>query len=392
MSVRHPRKRASMRPLHRLSSAVAAVLVAVAAAPASAAPASAQERAGEVRLNQIQVIGSHNSYHAGLTPAMAKLIAARDPDAAASLDYSHGDLKTQLDHGVRQVELDVFADAKGGRFAHPFGATLAGPGAPAFDPDRLMAKPGFKVMHVQDFDYLSTCQPFTGCLRTIRDWSRAHPGHAPIFVLVETKAPPPLAGTPMVSTEPFTPAVLDALDAEIRSVFPQSEMITPDQVRGRHATLEQAALAGDWPTLRSARGKVVFLLDQKDVGPAYLAGHPSLNGRVLFTNADPGQPDAAFVEANDADEAAITALVRRGYLVRTRSDADTKQARTGDTARRDAVLRSGAQIVSTDYPAFEPSRWTGYAVALPGDAAVRCNPVNAPKSCVDANIERPPAL
>ena len=108
---------------------------------------------------------------------------------------------------------------------------------------------------------------------------------------------------------------------------------------------------------------------------------------MLFTNAVPGQPDAAFVEENDGSPETIAALVKQGYLVRTRADADTKEGRSGDTAKRDAALRSGAQIVSTDYPAFEPARWTGYAVSLPGHASARCNPVNAPQTCPDAQLD-----
>ena len=43
---------------------------------------------------------------------------------------------------------------------------------------------------------------------------------------------------------------------------------------------------------------------------------------------------------------------------------------------------------STDYPAFEPARWTGYSVSLSGNAVVRCNPVTAPAGCVDAGLGR----
>ena len=76
--------------------------------------------------------------------------------------------------------------------------------------------------------------------------------------------------------------------------------------------------------------------------------------------------------------------MRRGYLVRTRADADTVEARTGDTTRRDAALASGAQWVSTDYPApGTADRFgTDYVVSLPGDAIVRCNPVSAPGGTV----------
>jgi len=153
-------------------------------------------------------------------------------------------------------------------------------------------------------------------------------------------------------------------------------------VRGLYDTLEHAVLAGNWPTLARARGKVVFLMDQRPVGSVYLDGHPSLRGRVLFTNAEPGEADAAFIERNDGPTAEITALVRKGYLIRTRTDADTKEARRDDTRRRDAMLASGAQILSTDYPSPEPARWPGgYFVAFPDKAVVRCNPINAPITC-----------
>jgi hypothetical protein len=123
-------------------------------------------------------------------------------------------------------------------------------------------------------------------------------------------------------------------------------------------------------------------MDQRPVGPVYLAGHPGLRGRVIFTNAEPGEPDAAFIERNDGPAAEIAALVKKGYLIRTRTDADTKQARVNDTATRDAMIASGAQILSTDYPINEPARWEGhYTVVLPGDVVARCNPVNAAASC-----------
>jgi hypothetical protein len=152
-------------------------------------------------------------------------------------------------------------------------------------------------------------------------------------------------------------------------------------VRGNHKTLEEAVLHNDWPTLAMARGKVAFLMDQRPVGPVYLQGHPSLRGRVIFTNAKPGQPDCAFTEENEGTPEEIAALVRKGYLVRTRTDENTKEAHTSDTTRRDAVLASGAQLLSTDYPASEPSTWTAYSVSLPDRAAARCNPVNGPTFC-----------
>jgi Phosphoinositide phospholipase C, Ca2+-dependent len=341
----------------------------------------------QIHLNQIQVIGSHNSYHAGLAPSEAAWLRKLNPKAADGLEYKHPALDAQLSSGVRQVEIDIYADTKGGLYSHPanvkFVSAMGLPTDPPFDPNGLFLKPGFKVMHAQDIDYRSNCQPFTGCLTVILNWSMAHPGHLPIFVLIETKegrSRPEF----QVDPEKFTPDVFDDLDKEIRSVFEPGKMIVPDDVRGRHATLEEAVLAGGWPSLESARGKVVFLLDQRKAGPAYLAGHPALQGRVIFTNVEPGSSDAAFVEVNDPleDPALIPALVRKGYLVRTRTDADTVQARTGETKQRDAALASGAQILSTDYPFNEKASWSGFSVGFPKGEIARCNPVlSLPSSC-----------
>ncbi|HEY4355052.1 MAG TPA: phosphatidylinositol-specific phospholipase C1-like protein [Acidobacteriaceae bacterium] len=346
---------------------------------------SGAQNASGVRLNQIQVIGTHNSYHLKPGPSASEYWSKRNAKLFAGRTYHHPSLTTQLNSGVRQIELDIFADTKGGLFAHPYSELLiaqAGlPQDPPFAPPHVMEKPGFKVMHEQDFDYRSNCQPFTACLREVRAWSKAHPEHVPIFILVETKVAQPNLGIPTVTAEAFTPAVFDDLDHEIRSVFSKADMILPDDVRGDHATLNEAVVAGQWPTLASARGKIIFLMDQKKMGPMYLEGHPSLKGRVLFTNADPGTPDAAFVEQNDSSAATINQIVARGYLVRTRSDVGTHLSES----RRDSVLGSGAQMISTDYPSAEPYI-SGYKVGLPGNAAVRCNPVVSDAQCKDADL------
>ncbi len=373
-----------MLPNHRLLSALALTA-------ALGASAHAQTAADALKLNQIQVIGTHNSYHAGIAPNESKIWQAKYAEAYKGLDYQHQPLPQQFDSGVRQIELDVYADTKGGLYAHPSGPTMVAeahlPPDPDPDPNGLMTKPGFKVMHVQDVDYRSTCQPFTGCLQQVRQWSQAHPGHIPIFILVETKQGSP-EKLKLTVPEPFTSATFDALDAEIRSVFAPEEIITPDDVRGPYKTLNEAILAGNWPTLASSRGKVVFLMDQRPVGPVYLAGHPSLRGRVIFTNAEPGEPDAAFIERNDGPAADISALVRKGYLIRARTDSDTRQARTDDTSTRDAMLASGAQLLSTDYPVDEPARWPGhFVVTLPGDAVARCNPIDAPATCTAESLK-----
>jgi hypothetical protein len=339
----------------------------------------------DLHINQIQVIGTHNSYHAGFAPSEMQFMEKMKPELAKAFDYRHSPLSTQLSAGIRQIELDIYADTQGGRFTHPADIDLVAkaglPPDPEFDPNHLMDKPGFKVIHVQDFDYRSNCQPFTACLGEVLRWSQAHPGHLPIFILIETKETPLKLDIPTQPPEPFTRAVFDALDQEILSVFPRNKIVTPDDVRGNRKSLAEAVGHGGWLTLKQARGKVVFLMDQKKVGPIYLDGHPALKGRLIFTNADPGAPDAAFIEQNEGTPEEIDALVRQGYLIRARTDEDTRQARLNDRHRRDEVLSSGAQLVSTDYPWNERAE-TGYDVALPDRAVARCNPVLVPAGCV----------
>jgi hypothetical protein len=176
-----------------------------------------------VHLNQIQVIGSHNSYHSGFAPSERKYLEMKSPKTLRSLDYSHAPLDAQLTGGVRQIEIDVFNDPKGGKFAHPAVVKAIAeaklPADPDFDPNHEMDKPGFKVMHVQDLDERSTCHTFVICLTAVRAWSKQHPHALPIFILVETKegVPKDIPTAPVADV--FTPATFDALDAEIRSVL-----------------------------------------------------------------------------------------------------------------------------------------------------------------------------
>lgn len=350
-----------------------------------------------LRMNQIQVLGSHNSYHLHTVEPLWSALSAFDPALAATLDYAHSPLAEQFSHeGIRQIELDVFADPHGGRYADRHLNPLLG--LPLASGVADLDVPGFKVFHVQEVDYESSCVRFVTCLQQVQTWSRAHPGHLPIAImleLMEDVIPDPVnAG--FVQPIPYGAAELDALDAEIRSVFAPDELITPDTVRGDAPTLESAVLGTGWPTLDAARGKVLFLMDNAgSLRTTYLAGHPSLSGRVLFTNASPGDADAAFVKVNDplgANTAYIQDLVRRGYVVRTRSDADTIEARAGSTTRRDAAFASGAQWVSTDYPV--PGRsaafGTDYVAQIPDGHPARCNPVVTGPRCRSGALEALP--
>ncbi|WEK40083.1 MAG: Ca2+-dependent phosphoinositide-specific phospholipase C [Candidatus Brevundimonas colombiensis] len=342
-----------------------------------------------LRMNDIAVVGTHNSYKLAIPEAELAAMTAVNP-AARGLDYSHRPLVEQLDAGARQLEIDVLNDPDGGRYARPASA-LGGPGheAPTSPSFRAaMTQPGMKVLHMPDVDFRASCLTFTACLTQIRDWSTAHPDHAPILIMLNAKTgSPSMPGG--VAPLAFDAAAWDALDAQIRAVFDAGRLITPDQVRGNHATLRDGVLAGGWPTLGQARGKVFFALDEgpEKVG-AYSAGRPSLQGRAMFVNTDEASPAAAYLTLNDpvVQKDRIQAAVRQGFIVRTRADADTVEARTADISRRTAAFASGAQYVSTDYYWADP-RFPAYEARLPGAQAAACNPVRTEARCDGLAVE-----
>jgi hypothetical protein len=379
---------------------------------ATAAPALAQESpdlSPDLKLNQIQVLGTHNSYAmpvdkrllAIVDPILGRLMSdlgTRMPASMAALfkeehpndvkmseglSYEHPDLKTQLDEGMRSLEIDVNPDPKGGNFLDPAGyRVLREKGVTdllPFDKTGLDA-PGYKVLHMPDIDFRSHCPTFKLCLTQVREWSDAHPGHIPLFLVVEAKVSDiPIFPNP-TRTVPFTPALFDDLDQEIVSVLGRQRLITPDDVRGAHATLNEAIRAGAWPTLKAARGKVVILMitaTGEAATQGYLEGHPSLKGRMAFVRAEPGQDHAAFLMFDNALVRAddIKTYVRQGYIVRTRSDIETYEAKINDMTRANTAFASGAQVVSTDFEHPGNAYGTPYVVKLPGGGVARRNPV-----------------
>ena len=307
-----------------------------------------------LKINQVQVIGSHNSYKQAIDPALFTLLTRTDSTRFKAIEYSQISLTDQLTLGLRGLEIDVYADERGGKYAKPLGMKLA-PGQQPYDTDGEMNAPGFKVFHIQDIDFRSNCPTFAGCLAELRRWSDAHPDHFPVYITMNAKDDV-ISRPGFVTPEPFTTGVLNHLDSTVLAGMGRSKLITPDDVRGSKETLNKAVLAGNWPTVRAARGKFMFVLDE--VGTkraAYINGHPSLRGRTLFTNSEPGAPEAAFVILNNptSDQAQIRELVQQGYLVRTRADADTKQARQNDYRDFEIAQQTGAQVITTDY--YRPS-------------------------------------
>lgn len=343
---------------------------------ASVAPCGADEAwMEEVRLNEIQAIGSHNSYHVAPPKEALAVIGRFHAEGAKAWNYTHPGLDEQLEReGLRQFELDVYADPEGGLFAKPMVDALvrsAGLGGQAaFDPEGVLKAPGFKVLHVPDLDCWSHVPTLKVALGKLLAWSDATPGHVPVAVLVECKDAhhKPL---PTVPVE-FTRQRLMELEKEILEVIPRQRCLVPDDVRKGEAGLPQALRRHGWPMLRDVRGKFIFLLDNTGVvRDRYLEGNTTLEGRLMFASAPTDDhPAAGWFKCNDPrrDFARIQDLVRRGFLVRTRSDSGGV-----DPELRVLAFESGAQWVSTDH--FSSKLPAATRVAFDGGTQVRRNPL-----------------
>lgn len=382
-----------------------------------AQPATANhEKLDNLKINQIQVLGTHNSYarpvdtfvmayadpifekmfgsyEKSMPPKQMEAFKEAHPNGmkmSEGLKYDHPPFDVQLDAGLRALEIDVYYDPTGNRFNKPAayrelqqkGITNLAP----FDTSGL-SQPGFKVLHIADFDFRTHYPTLERALQALKSWSDSHPGHVPITIMVEAKD----KGLPVFPNPaevlPFTAKAFEELDEQVLRSIGRDKIITPDDVRGGYATLREAVLAQNWPTVKEARGKFVFLLlpgsagMAADEGSAYSAGRPNLENRVMFVQSMPQDTYAAFLLQDNAivRKTEIQKYVGQGYMVRTRSDIETHEAKVNDNTRAKAAFESGAQVISTDFFQEGNGYGTSYKVSLPGGGEARPNPVNATK-------------
>ena len=298
-----------------------------------------------LRVNHVQVLGTHNSYH---------VLGEVDAD---QWRYEHRPLDEQLDRqGVRAFEIDTWFDEESG----------------ALD-----------VFHIALVDAATTCATFDACLGKIASWSRAHRAHVPLSVQIEIKNDD--------AVENANDALL-AVERDIAAAFDDDMILSPDLVRGDAATVNDALVDNGWPTLSVARGRTLFFIDTATSAAALVAASPTLASRLLFPRGPsaPGVQAIAKFDDPTTSENEIADAVNAGLLVRTRADSDGNEARADDLSRAHAAFSSGAHIVSTDFPA--PFNGLDYFVQVPDGTPARCHPTTAPPACTSLDVEDPEIL
>lgn len=329
----------------------------------------------KLKLNQIQIIGSHNSYKEQIEPKLMELMKADNP-GAEGLDYAHIPIAEQLELGLRSLELDVLHDPLGGHYTQPKGLEMLkaqGLDAQAYDTTALVA-PGLKTFHVPDIDFRSSCLTFNACLNEVKAWSAKHPGHLPIIITINPKS----SGVDLpdfTKVLAFEEEALKALDTEIQEVFSADKLVTPQFVKGEYATLKSAVTQQGWPLLSEVAGRIMFVLDAPmSITENYLTDNNY--NKPMFVNVEAEHPHSAFLIMNNpiTQEGEIKQRIAQGFMVRTRADANTKEARTGDYSRFEAAIRSGANVISTDYYLMSLSPKADFEIIFEDRVYSRCNP------------------
>jgi Phosphoinositide phospholipase C, Ca2+-dependent len=307
-----------------------------------------------LRANDVQTVGTHNSYHIAPRFAVTK-----------RWKYTHVPLQLQLDKGVRSLELDPHYDP----FSRAFG-----------------------VYHEPFVDSQSRCGCLQDCMREIAAWSACNPQATMLKIVIEPKFNIDM-GNPYRGSH--AKAHMHALQSHLMAEWPAGKVLTPAMVQGDAPSLREALKPGScgWPSDAETRGMAMFILDvwqeNADAGDA-LRALPEQE-RLFFLRGSHAtiidESDVAVVElaacecSKEQDLDACTEDMRRlaadGYIVRAATDvAGCKSSNI--TALIEATLRAGVQILTTDFPtAASLPCGTGRTACCRPDIVASCTAENA---------------
>lgn len=341
------------------------------------------EVADSLKMNQIQYLSSHNSYRKHTDKKIYKFVrnfADILPYNLMEWEYNHVDIYTQLEKfGVRHLEIDIYGDKEGGRFYNRTGYKFT-----ARDPEshiEALKYPGLKVMHIPDLDFETHYHTFIEALKAIKSWSDAYPDHLPVYVMIEAKTQTVgdvLSFLDFVAAEPWDEENIASIEKEILQVFSRQQIIAPDDIRRGYPTLREAVLTEGWLTIGEVRGKVMFMFDGEEISRNYKGNQQSLEGKLIFTDADPSDPDAAYVRMNNPTYPDIQSLVEQGFMVRSMVGG-VYENRANDYSKFELAKNKGVHFLSTDY--YKPDEragkvagWTDFTIGLE-QHSYRMNPV-----------------
>ena len=324
-----------------------------------------------IRLNDIRIVASHNSYKKKPHPKVLKFLSKFQDKLGEQnnpnfIDYGHLTFEEQFtDYGIRGVELDVNYDPKGGHYRRRR-VNLFIFGQKQRVKNRSMKKPGFKLLHISDVDFETNYLTLIDGLQAIKDWSQKNANHIPIFVNIEAKGSHPadesktLRNLGFKKCIPLDTIAYQKLESEISTVFSPNDIYKPSDFKSGYASISDRVQDIGWPFLSECRGKVIFILEGNN---QHL--YRSFNQPLMFYYGEPNDANTAFLLRNHSqgNERRMSEQSAK-FMIRTRSDAGTVQSRDNNYSMWESALKSNAQIISTDYYRTD-ERWSTYKVGFP---------------------------
>lgn len=279
-----------------------------------------------VKINEIAVVGTHNSYQFRATLPKRALLRVLQIISLGKIEnkaiFEMETFTQQLQQGVRNLEIDIEAVDDNGEVS-------------------------FIVTHQPIFDNVSSAYDFAKALKEIAMWSDNNPGHLPVYLLIEPKGDV----TEINNVKNFSVDYARELDKVIREVLGE-RLLAPEEVMGEYESFEEMRKADDWPTLKKAAGKIMVLLHPCDVTQGYIDTDTSVKTQAMFPMlrfGDIDKPYASFILDNDPASAAENnkkTVGENNLMVRTRADDYPDFS----DERYEIANVCASHIITTDYP------------------------------------------
>jgi hypothetical protein len=275
------------------------------------------EMTDDLRLNQIQMLATHNSYKKTGVP-LGRLfvgLGTNDFNEAKALKYGYQTITNQLSLGIRSMEFDL-----------------------------RLRKTNFELNHVPLVDNSSVAPNFKLALEEIKMFSSNHPNHMPIVIIMEIKDDWMILDHALQKIETRHLITLNDLikDTLEDHLFVPNDMIEPN------LSLKASIDLNGWPKINTLLGKVIFVLHPGSFTDLYHQIDETLETLPMFIGLYHNQIDrdyASFVVHNTPDVLLIQQMVAQNLIVRTRMDSDLVFLET----RFQNAIESGAQILTTDF-------------------------------------------
>lgn len=279
-----------------------------------------------VKLNEIAVMGTHNSYQLlGTLPKRGLMKTLQIISFGVVENKAVFEMDTfteQLEQGIRNLEIDIETVDDEGDIS-------------------------FIVTHSAIIDNVSSAYNLAKGLEEIAMWSDNNPGHLPIYLLIEPKDDVPSIN----NMKNFSLEYALEFDKVLRQVL-GDRLLTPSQAMGEYESFEEMRKADDWPDLTQVAGKIIVLMHPCNVTQEYIDTDISIKTQAMFPMLRFGDIDktyASFILDNDPAGAAENnkkTVDENNLMVRTRADDYPDFS----DERYNFADNCGSHIITTDYP------------------------------------------